>query len=116
MGVEEPESVGDLAGDAELPDVDDAGVDQGVPDGEVVGLGDELHEVVMLERDEVVAPPLVDPADDDPVQQVSGVVGQVAQLVGQVGLGVERVGDVQDDLPVELPRPLGRRDLRFLRP
>ena len=60
-------------------------------------LGMNSDEVVTLQVDEAVAPTQVDPAHVDPVEQVSGVVSKVPQVLGQMDLGVEGVRYVEDD-------------------
>jgi hypothetical protein len=44
----------------------------------------------------------MDPPDVDPVQQIPRVIGEVAQLLGQMGFGVEGVGDGEEDLLADL--------------
>jgi hypothetical protein len=71
---------------------------QGVPDGGEPLRGNELDEVVPLQVDEAVTPSQVDPSNIDPVEEIPGIVGKVPQFLGQMHVGVEAVGDVEDDL------------------
>jgi len=97
VGWAEPVTVTEFTGNAELADMDHPGFFQGVPYGGESLLGDELHEVVTLEIDEVVTPSEMDPAHVDPVKEVPGVVGEVPQLLGQMNVRVEGVRYVEDD-------------------
>src|SRR5208337_672938 len=97
VGIEKPIPVGHFTFDAELANMDYVRLNQGIPDGGESLLGDELHEVVTLQVDEAVAPSEMDPAHVDPVKQISGVVTDVPQLLGQMNVGVEGVRYVEDD-------------------
>jgi len=97
MRIEKPVTVGHFTFNAELANMDHVRLHQGVPDGGESLLGDELHEVVTLQVDEAVAPSEMDPAHVDPVKEVSGIVSEVPQLLGQMNVRVEGVRYVEDD-------------------
>jgi hypothetical protein len=51
----------------------------------------------MLQIDEAITFAEVNPAHVDPVEEISGIIGKVPQYLGQMGIGVEGVGDVEND-------------------
>jgi hypothetical protein len=51
----------------------------------------------MLQIDQAVSPSQMDPTHVDPVEEISGIIGKVPQFLGQMGVGVEGIGDVEDD-------------------
>jgi len=56
----------------------------------------------MLQVDEAVTSSEVNPADVNPMEQIAGVIGKVAQFLGKMEIRVEGVGDVEDDPLVAL--------------
>ena len=51
----------------------------------------------MLQIDQAVTFAEVDPAHVDPVEEISDTIGKVPQSLGQMGIGVEGIGDVEDN-------------------
>jgi hypothetical protein len=51
----------------------------------------------MLQIDQAVSPSQMDPAHVDPVEEITGKIGKVSQFLGQMGIGVEGLGDVEDN-------------------
>jgi hypothetical protein len=97
MGIEKPVPVGHFTFDADLANMDHLRLYQSIPDGSESLLGNEFDEVVALQVDEAVAPTKVYSSYIDAVKQVSGVVSEVPQSLGQMNLGVEGVWNVEDD-------------------
>src|SRR5271157_2788515 len=96
VGWAKPVSITEFTGNAELADMDHARVHQGVPDHGEHASGHELGQVIVFQVDEAVAPSQVDPAHVDAVKEVSGVIRQVPQLLGQMNVRVEGVRYVED--------------------
>jgi hypothetical protein len=97
VGWAESVSVTQFTGNTEPPDGDHFGFFQGIPDAGEPASGHEPRQVIVLQVDEAVTLSQMDPAHVDAVKQVSGVVGEVPQMQGKMNVGVEGVGDVEDD-------------------
>jgi hypothetical protein len=94
-------TVAQFTRNAELPDANNTGFFQGVPDGGAPASGHELRQVIVFQVNEAVTPTQMDPTHIDPVQEKLGVVSEVPQLFGQMYSSVERVRHVEDDPPAE---------------
>ena len=99
MGWQQPVSVAQFTWDTELSDRNHVGFYKGVPDPGQHAPGHEPRQVVMLQIDQAVASSHMDPAHVDPVEEISGIIGKVPQFLGQMGIGVEGIGDVKDNPP-----------------
>jgi hypothetical protein len=97
MGWAELVSETKFTGYTELPDADNPGFFEGLPDHGESASGHELRQVIMFQLDEAVTPSKMEPAHVDPVKQEPGVVSKVAQLLGQMNCDVEGIRYVEDD-------------------
>ncbi len=94
---QKPVSIAKLTWDAELSHRNHGGFYKGVPDAGQHAPGHEPRQIVVFQIDEAVAFTEVNPAHVDSVKEITGIVGEVAQVVRQMNIRVESGGDVEDN-------------------
>jgi hypothetical protein len=97
VGWQEPVSIAQFIWNTELSDRNHVGFYKGVPDHGQHALGHEPRHIVVFQVDKAVSPSQMDPAHVDTMKQIAGIIGEVPQFLGQMSIGVEGIGDVEDN-------------------
>jgi hypothetical protein len=90
-------SIAQFTWNTELSDRNHVGSYKGVPDRGQHAPGHEPRQIVVFQVDKAVTFAEVNSAHVDTMKQIAGIIGEVAQFLGQMSIGVEGIGDVEDN-------------------